>query len=375
MQKIHLPGKTTIVLAVLIIMTVTVVVLRLKIAITGPQEVPDTRQSLNTLLNRAIPSDEEIQQLFLQSLGTEPLRSAERRMTSPDSSVLVTQLSKPEGTARFPSVILVHDLPTSTKATTALSSTLGEDLSTVTRSVVSVIDYSEFRQPSDMVRDVYTAIQYQEKFRETVNEPVFLVGIGGGSLPVLQAAVNADIAQKIDGVILINGYHSPTSVWEQLQTQDPLEARFFVQYFDCDAQFGAVSTTELSTEERERIARCLDEYEVSGTVKDIPVLSIRTKNNIISTDAVHEGLKTVLSGTRIDESVIETADTSGAIFVTATSPEFLKARAVMSEWIETVSQSTATRSSDNTTNANTTTPPSIETENNAEAVSAPIIVE
>jgi hypothetical protein len=232
-------------------------------------------------------------------------------------------------------------LPSSVKTTTTLSSTLGEDLSNVNQAVVNSIDYRDFRQPSDVLPDAVTALNYHQQFRETVKGPVFLVGIGGGSLPVLAAAVNKDAAADIDGIILVNGYSSPKRVWEQLQTTNPLEARFFQQYFDCDAQPGVDTTTELSAEERERITRCLNEYEVSGVVKGIPVLSIRTQNHIAVNDGVHDALKNFLVDADISESVIESADTSGNIFVNATSPEFLKARGLMSEWIETVSKAAA----------------------------------
>ncbi len=339
-------------------MAVTVVVLRVKLAVTGSKQAPDTQKTLTYLLDRAVPSDEELQQLFLQSLGKDPLRSTERRMLAADSSVVLTQMSKPEGAGHLPSALIFHDLPSSVKTTNTLSGTLGEDLSNVNQLVASVVDYRDFRQPSDVLSDAATALKYHQQFRETVKGPVFLVGIGGGSLPVLQAAVNSDLASDITGIILVNGYSSPKRAWEQLQVTDPIEARFYIQYFDCDAQPG-VAAAELSPEERERITRCLNEYEVSGTVKDIPVLSIRTQNHAVATDALQETLKTFLSGADISESVVETADASGNIFVNATSPEFLKVRAVMSEWIETVSKAavdTPTPEQPATnTNANTNT--------------------
>ncbi len=375
MQKLHLPGKTTVVLTVLVVMTITVIVLRVRLAVTGgPKTVQDPKKTWEYLLNQAVPSDDDLQQLFLQSLGKASLRSTERRMVAADSSVVIGNVSKPEGVGQLPSIIIFHDLPSSVKATTTISGTLGEDLSNVNQAVVNVVDYRDFQSPSDVLPDAVTAINYHQDFRETVKGPVFLIGIGGGSLPALQAAVNSDVAKNIAGVIVVNGYSSPVKAWEQLQTTNQIEARFYEQYFSCEAGIGSSAAGDVSAEERERITRCLREYDVSGTIKDVPVLSLRTQNHAVVTDAVHDTLKTVMAETNVSDASIETADTSGSIFVNATSPEFLQARSVISEWIKTVSAAAAKATTEPSTTVNTAVEDSSSMTNTTNTT-APIIVQ
>ncbi len=374
--QIHFPKKITVAVALLALMAIVVVVLRIRLLVTGEANTPKKQVTVDELMKQVIPSDDQLKKIFLQSLGTDSLQSVSKRLLTADSTVLNGYVSKPEGAGPFPFIILLHDMPSSTKMATTVSENLGEDLANTAQSVVVSLDYRDVRSPSDLTPDIAAAIQFRDQFRETIDQPIFIVSAGAGSVAVLAAATDESIAPSISGIVFVNGYRSPAKAFTQLQATNEAESRFFSQYFDCGSPIGGADTA-VSEEGRQVIDRCLIEFEQDKKVsQDIPVLSLRTTNFQATTDAMNADFATLIPKESLTESRIETADVTGAIFVNATSPEFLRARTTITDWIRSVADAPAadTQINEESTQSNTNSVTNTNSNANS-AVTQPIIVE
>jgi polyketide synthase 12 len=235
-------------------------------------EMPD----LDTLLDQVMPSEEQIDQAFQPHLDTEDAQSKDIGIITKDGQLLRARLSKPAGSGPFPVIIILHDGPSSTRATDEAAKLWGESLSHEYDAMTLTLDWRESQMGEEEVTDVVSAIDWVRKLRESTDQPILLFGMDHGVYLALAAMETH--SEYVDGLIAAYGYSDVKQQYHFLAEHDARGAENFLDDTGCA--------------EETAVELCLEGQSVTSVDIAVPLLVMHGRADTVVPSAQSEQIAT-----------------------------------------------------------------------------------
>lgn len=307
-------------IAIVAIMAVAVLALRF-VAFSSGENFFSTQTeplpSLDELLEEAVPTDEEIERMFMPSLGFEELRGEESGLIARDGEAIRVRISKPEGGGPFPAVVLVHDSPASGRATDTIHDVLADRLMQQLNAFVVTVDWRESDYGEGDLTDVISTVDEIRRLAQVQDEPVYLVGFGHGAYLSLLATRDVDV----DGVVSAYGYIDPLQQYLYLVQTNEASASAFLQ------ETGCISALEQES--------CLQGLIITGNIPEpLPVLILHGTDDSLVPISQSERLNDLLSENDATFELITEEGTEHNFMVNVASPGFAPGYNLIAGWLE-----------------------------------------
>lgn len=218
---------------ILIIVFIVAIILRFGFGINETHD--DISPSLTTeeIQDLVLP-DEELIALYLSSQFTaESVSGDQVTMIARDGEQAFGYMSKGTTTQPDAIVILIHDLPSSTRSAKELDSLLGTKIAQQFNAVTVSVDWRDGVFGEDDVSDVLAAIAWADEFNSEIRPvDVYMIGIGHGGYLATRALEETET--EIESAFVINGYYYPLREYTRLQAIDENRAAQFLVESGCD---------------------------------------------------------------------------------------------------------------------------------------------